>query len=127
MPTRAGSANQYVLAVVHDPALRASLRFALEVEGFSVDTFATGEELLAKTPLPRRACLLLDHVVPRVDGIEIAAALRRHGVDFPAILMTADTREIMRRRADAAGLTVLEKPLLGNALAEAVRVALGDC
>jgi hypothetical protein len=41
--------------------------------------------------------------------------------------MTADTREIMRRRANAAGLTVLEKPLLGNALAEAVRLALGDC
>jgi len=127
MPTRAGSENRNVLAVVDDPALRASLQFALEVEGFRVDTFATGWELLAKDPLPRQACLLLDHVVPRIDGFQIAVTLRRRGVDFPAILMTADAREDLRRRANAAGLTLLEKPLLGNALAEAVRVALGNC
>jgi len=127
MPALAGSADRNVLAVVDDPALRASLQFALEVEGFRVDTFATGEDLLAKDPLPRQACLLLDHVVPRVDGLEIAIALRRRGVDFPAILMTADAREDLRRRASAAGLTLLEKPLFGNALAEAIRAALDDC
>lgn len=126
MPAFAGSPNRNVLAVVDDPALRASLQFALEVEGFRVDTFATGEELLARDPLPGQACLLLDHVVPRIDGIAIAVTLRRRGVDFPAILMTADAREVLRRRASAAGLTVLEKPILGNALADAVRLALDN-
>ena len=124
MPAPLDSANRNILAVVDDPALRASLRFALEIEGFRIDTFATGAELLAKDPLPSQACLLLDHVVPRIDGIEIAVALRRRGVDSPAILMTADAGEALRRRATAAGLTVLEKPLLGNALADAIRVAL---
>lgn len=127
MSAVAGSEKRIVLAVVDDPALRASLQFALEVEGFRVVTFASGDELLAKVPLPRKACLLLDQVLPRVDGIEIAAALRRQGVDLPTILMTADAGEALRRRAIAAGLTVVEKPLLGNALAEAVRVALDNC
>jgi two-component system response regulator FixJ len=127
MPALAGSAIRIVLAVVDDPALRASLQFALEVEGFRVDTFAAGDELLAKLPLPPEACLLLDHVVPRIDGFEIAAALRRQGVDLPTVLITADAGEALRRRAGAAGLTVVEKPLLGNALAEAIRIALEDC
>jgi FixJ family two-component response regulator len=127
MPSLAGSAKRIVLAVVDDPALRAALQFALEVEGFRVDTFASGEELLARNPLPRQACLLLDHVTPRVDGFEIAAALRRRGVDFPAILMTADAGGGLRRRAIADGLTVVEKPLLGNAVAEAIWVVLGNC
>lgn len=127
MPAVAAPADRIVLAVVDDPALRASLKFALEVEGFRVDTFATGDELLAKVPLPRNACLLLDHVVPRVDGVEIAAALRRRGIDLPMILMTGDAGGALHRRAIAAGLTVLEKPLLGNALAEAIGVALENC
>jgi len=127
MAAAAAYPNCIVLAVVDDPALRASLQFALEIDGFSVDTFATGEELLAKVPLPRPACLLLDHVLPRIDGIEIAAALRRRDVDVPIILMTADASVPLRQRAIAAGLTVLEKPLLGNALAEAIRTALKSC
>jgi FixJ family two-component response regulator len=127
MPAVVVSADRIVLAVVDDPALRASLKFALEVEGFRVDTFATGDELLANVPLPRKACLLLDHVVPRVDGVEIAATLRRRGIDLPTILMSGDAGGALHRRAIAAGLTVVEKPLLGNALAEAIGVALGKC
>jgi len=126
MPSIAGSANRIVLAVVDDTALRASLQFALEVEGYLVTAFASGEDLLAKAALPQRACLILDHVVPRVDGIEIASALRRRGIDLPAILMTADANGALRQRAIAARLTVLEKPLVGNALAEAIRIAFAD-
>jgi len=126
MPLFAGSSNWVMLAVVDDPALRASLQFALEVEGYRVAAFASGEELLAADPLPQQACLILDDAVPRVDGIAIASALRGRGVEYPAILMTADAHDALRRRAIAARLTVLEKPLLGNALAEAIRVALAD-
>lgn len=126
MPAAAGPPNHIVLAVVDDPALRASLQFALEVEGFHVDVFATGEELLSRDPLPRQACLILDHIVPRVDGLEIAATLRQRGIDIPVVLMTADAHEALRRQALAAGLTLVEKPLLGNALAEAIRIALAD-
>lgn len=118
------TSRRTVFAVVDDPALRASLQFSLEIEGFHVDTFANGEALLARLPLPPNACLLLDHVLPRVDGIEIAAALRQQHVDAPIVLMAADSGRSFRQRATAAGLTVVEKPLLGNALAEAIRFAL---
>lgn len=127
MSAVAASQDRVVLAVVADAALRASLQFALEIDGFHVEAFATGEELLARVPLPGNACLLLDHVLPRVDGIEIAAALRQQNVNNPVILMTADSGGPLRERAIAAGLTVVEKPLLGNALTEAIRTALKSC
>lgn len=116
--------DQIVLAVVDDPAVRASLQFALEAEGFRVGVFSSAEQLLATDPFPPPVCLVLDHVEPRVNGLEIVAALRRRGIDRPAILMTADASQSLRQRAVVDGLTLVEKPLLGNALAEAVRMAL---
>jgi FixJ family two-component response regulator len=126
MSAGAGSTDYLVLAVVDDPAVRASLQFALEVEGFRVNAFARGEDLLGLEALPQGACLILDHVVPRLDGIAIARALRRRGITCPAVLMTEDAHEALRQQAYAAGLTLVEKPLLGNALAEAIRAARGS-
>lgn len=114
---------QIVLAVVNDPALRASLQFALEIEGFRVDAYASGEELLAQHPLPEQACLIVDYALPAVDGIDISVTLRRRGFDFPTILMATDPPEQLRHRISAEKLSLVEKPLLGGKLAEAVRQA----
>jgi len=45
---------------------------------------------------------------------------------LPAILITTNPPSIVRERAAAAGLAVVEKPLLGNSLSEAIHEALGD-
>jgi two-component system response regulator FixJ len=127
VPSSGNSTKWTVLTVIDDPALRASLQFALEVEGFRVVAFASGEQLLAMHPLPENACFILDHIVPRVDGIEIAAALRRRGIECPAILLTTDGHDALRRRAHSAGVTVVEKPLVDNVLAEAIRAAIDTC
>jgi len=119
--------DQIVLVVVDDPAVRASLKFALEIEGYRIFVFENGDELLESDSLPERACLIVDYVLPRVDGIEIAAPLRMRGIDFPAILMTSDPSDHLWAQARAAGLSVVEKPLLGNGLAEAIREALARC
>ena len=120
------SVDQIVLVVVDDPAVRASLKFALEIEGYRIFVFENGDELLESDSLPERACLIVDYALPRVDGIAIAASLRTRGIDFPAILMTSDPSDHLWTRARAAGLSVVEKPLLGNGLAEAIRAALAN-
>jgi FixJ family two-component response regulator len=117
-------AERVVLIVDDDPAVRASLRFALEIEGFAVQVFATSDELLARPTLPAGACLVVDYLLPIMNGLELVAALRGRGVDSPAILITSDPPARLRREAAAAGLTLVEKPLLGNGLAEAIRAAL---
>jgi two-component system response regulator FixJ len=116
--------DRVVVVIDDDPAVRASLRFALEIEGFIVHAFATGEELLARATLPDGACLVVDYILPTMNGLELVAALRDRGVDSPAILITSDPPVRLRREAAAAGLTLVEKPLLGNGLGDAIRSAL---
>jgi FixJ family two-component response regulator len=119
-------ADRVVLVIDDDPAVRASLRFALEIEGFAVHVFATSDELLARETLPAAACLVGDYILPTMNGLELVAALRDRGVDSPAILITSDPPARLRREAAAAGLTLVEKPLLGNGLADAIRSALAN-
>jgi FixJ family two-component response regulator len=119
-------ADRVVLVIDDDPAVRASLRFALEIEGFAVHVFATSDELLARETLPAAACLVVDYILPTMNGLELVAALRDRGVDSPAILITSDPPARLRREAAAAGLTLVEKPLLGNGLADAIRSALAN-
>ncbi len=66
-----------VLVVDDDAAVRASLKFALEVEGFQVRLYDRPEAVLADAELPERACLLIDYHMPIIDGIELIERLRR--------------------------------------------------
>jgi FixJ family two-component response regulator len=118
------NADRVVLVIDDDPAVLASLRFALEIEGFVVHAFATSDELLARETLPVGACLVVDYILPTMNGLELVAALRNRGVDSPAILITSNPPARLRREVAAAGLTLVEKPLLGNGLADAIRAAL---
>jgi len=114
-----------VLVIDDDAAVLASLKFALEIEGFAVEVFRSAEELLDR-PLPdASACLVVDYRLPAMDGVDLVSTLRGRGVEVPAILITTNPSAKLRHRADEAGLAIVEKPLLGNTLAEAIRSALG--
>ena len=119
MPSRAK-----ILLVDDDPAVRASLAFSLEMEGFSIETFSCAEELVARTDLPDTGCLLLDYRLPGMDGLSLLKILRRRGVALPAILITSAPALGLRARASEAGAVIVEKPLLCDALSAAVRAAL---
>jgi FixJ family two-component response regulator len=114
-----------VLVVDDDPAVLNSLKFVLEIEGFPVRVFRSDEELIAAGTLPKSACLVVDYVLPGRNGLDLIAALRADGVGLPAILITSHPSAGVRQRAAAAGIPIVEKPLLGNALTEAIRRALG--
>ena len=113
-----------VIAVDDDVAVLASLKFALETEGFSVEGYRCGEDLLAVQDHGRAACLIVDLKLPGMNGLDLVAALRARGVRCPAILITTAPPAQARRRALDGGLAIVEKPLLGNTLAEAIQAAL---
>lgn len=127
-PMEAGrpQANQSpaVFIVDDDPAVLNSLKFSLEIEGFSVRSYPTGANLLAAGEWPGCGCLVIDYNLPEMDGLELLSQLRIRGVAAPAILITSDPGLLLRRRAAAVGMPIVEKPLLGNALTEAIRKAL---
>ena len=117
-----------VIVVDDDDAVRQSLKFALELEGFRVRAFRNGEELLAARDLPAHGCLVIDYHMPSLDGLALIGRLRQNAVALPAILITAKATAEMRRRALLAGCrAVLEKPFEDSALSDCIREALsGD-
>jgi FixJ family two-component response regulator len=109
-----------VIVVEDDPAVLSSLKFAFEVEGFVVHTHDSAEALLGSGVPSSRACLVLDHQLPGMNGLELLYRLRQNGHDLPTILITTPNAETMRR-AVLAGISIVEKPLLCETLIDKVR------
>jgi FixJ family two-component response regulator len=116
-----------VLVVDDDAAIRASLKFALEVEGFQVKLYDRGKALLADTNLLDGACLVVDHRMPDIDGIDLIDWLCGHNVKLPTILIHGRVTKQLRTLAQRLGVAaVLEKPLLDSVLVESIRTALAS-
>jgi FixJ family two-component response regulator len=113
-----------VLIVDDDPAVRVSLKFSLQIEGFRVRVYASGQELLADPDLPVYGCLVIDQRMPDLTGLDVVARLRDRQVALPAILITTDPNQAVRNRAADAGIAVIEKPLLSDALLNGIREAI---
>lgn len=118
------SAKPVVVIVDDDPAVRSSLAFSLQTEGFSVRSYASGAELLKDVPAARAGCLVIDYQLPGMNGLDLLAELRRRQVEAPAILITTHPSSAVRERAAVSGAALVEKPLLGDALFHEILVAL---
>ena len=117
------------MVVDDDDAVRAALAFSLELEGFGVAAFSCAEDLLRLAPLPMCCCFVIDHRLPGVDGVELFVELRSAGAAAPGVLITTDPTPKTRARAGWAGMSIVEKPLLGDALVQTVKVltCAGSC
>ena len=118
------AARPAVILVDDDPAVAHAIQFSFDLEGLDVRSFRDGESLLAADDLPDSGCLILDHNLPGMDGLALLERLRATGVELPAILVTTNPRTALRNRAAAAGVPIIEKPLLTDALLTTVRKAL---
>lgn len=116
-------AQPWIVHVVDDDAaVCSSLKFALELDGFDVRTYAGYSELLA-ADLPRAGCLIVDYNLPGLNGLDLLGELSRRDVHLPSFLITSNPTANVRRRAQAQGVAIIEKPLLSNQLSEAVRAS----
>jgi two-component system, LuxR family, response regulator FixJ len=115
-----------VIVVDDDPAVLGALKFALELEGFRIAAYRSGSELLAEPVFPTTGCLVIDYKLPEMDGLSLIADLRKRGFRLPAILITTNPTRSLRRRAAAVAAPIVEKPLFGDALSNAVWSILAD-
>jgi len=92
-----------------DQAVRDSLRFLLEVVGHPVETFASAAEFLSAE---RRdlACLILDHHMPHMSGLQLAEKLHADRSTIPILLITGSPSPAIVARAAQLDISVLEKP-----------------
>jgi two-component system, LuxR family, response regulator FixJ len=115
--------RRLVLVVDDDPAVRNSLKFSLEVEGFTVRDYSSANELLRESEITDAGCLVIDYHLPEMNGLEMVNRLRARRITAPAILITSHPSAFVRPRAAEAGVPIVEKPLLGDALVEGIRNA----
>lgn len=115
------TAAPILLLVDDDPAVRASLQFSLELEGFMVEAFDSGETLVSQAKLANPDCLVLDYRLPGIDGLSLLSLLRERGETCPAVIITSNPTRSVRQRTTDAGAVLIEKPLLSDSLTVAIR------
>ena len=108
-----------------DRAVRESVRRSLTFNGYTVDTGGDGLEALEKVVAQRPDVLLLDVMMPRMDGLEVCRRLRSAGDDLPILVLTA--RDSVSERVaglDAGADEYLAKPFALEELLARLRALL---
>lgn len=82
-----------ILVVEDDPSILKGLDLNLRLEGYRVLTARDGEEGLALFRQNRPDLVLLDVMLPRLDGIEVVRMLRAEGADTPILILSAKGHE----------------------------------
>lgn len=98
-----------MLIAEDDRAIRESIVRALELEGYHVEAVADGASALMRAP--EADLLLLDVMMPSVDGLTVCRILRGQGADIPILIVTARTETADRVSGlDAGADDYLLKP-----------------
>lgn len=124
------SENDPVLPLIRivddDMDLLEGLSYMLEGEGWEVKTYPTAESLLALDDSSRPGCLVLDYLMPKMNGVELQNRLKEKGFSHPILFLTAHADldmaiSVFRKGAD----NLLKKPVdpqeLIDAISEAIR------
>jgi DNA-binding response OmpR family regulator len=78
-----------ILVADDDHKLLNMLRRTLSYEGFRVVTACDGQEALAQVEAERPDAIVLDWMMPELDGVEVLARLRADGDETPILMLTA--------------------------------------
>jgi len=115
-----------ILIVDDERAVRESLRRALELEGYEIELAEDGADALERLGSePEPDAMVLDVLMPRVDGLEVSRTLRRNGSRLPILMLTARTQvEDRVEGLDAGADDYLTKPFALEELLARVRALL---
>ncbi|MGW1680498.1 response regulator transcription factor [Saccharopolyspora sp. NPDC002376] len=114
-----------ILVVDDDRAVRESLRRSLQFNGYQVELAADGQQALDQLAVSRPDAMVLDVMMPRLDGLEVARRLRSTGDDLPILVLTA--RDAVSDRVsglDAGADDYLPKPFALEELLARLRALL---
>ncbi|MCP2168687.1 response regulator transcription factor [Goodfellowiella coeruleoviolacea] len=114
-----------ILVVDDDRAVRESLRRSLQFNGYQVDLAGDGQQALDAVANQRPDAMVLDVMMPRLDGLEVCRRLRGTGDDLPILVLTA--RDAVSDRVtglDAGADDYLPKPFALEELLARLRALL---
>lgn len=111
-----------ILLVEDDQTIRLTVEFALTKAGYAVTSAADGEQALRCAYAIDPDLILLDIMLPKKSGIEVAADLRAHGNEVPIIMLTALDRDADKVRGlDAGADDYITKPFSTEELLARIR------
>lgn len=113
-----------ILTVEDDERIRTSVKLALEDEGWHVDEAATGEDAITAFNREPADVVLIDIMLPGIDGFEVCRSIRRLS-DVPIIMVTAraDTHDVVAG-LEAGADDYLTKPFVPKELSARIRALL---
>lgn len=113
-----------ILTVEDDERIRTAVKLALEDEGWAVDEAASGEDAIAKFNARPADVVLIDIMLPGIDGFELCRTLRRSS-DVPIVMVTAraDTHDVVAG-LEAGADDYLTKPFAPKELSARIRALL---
>jgi two-component system response regulator MprA len=114
-----------ILVVDDDRAVRESLRRSLAFNGYQVDLASDGQAALDAVTAQRPDAMVLDVMMPRLDGLEVCRRMRAGGDDLPILVLTA--RDAVSDRVsglDAGADDYLPKPFALEELLARLRALL---
>lgn len=114
-----------ILVVDDDRAVRESLRRSLQFNGYTVQLAGDGQQAMDVLATQRPDAMVLDVMMPRMDGLEVCRRLRGTGDDMPILVLTA--RDAVSDRVaglDAGADDYLPKPFALEELLARLRALL---
>jgi DNA-binding response OmpR family regulator len=114
-----------ILVVEDEPRILAFVARGLESEGFTVDTAADGIEALRSARTEHYDVVVLDLLLPRIDGLAVLRDLRQHYPDLPVVILSARSDLQTKLRGFELGAhDYLAKPFSLDELIARIRVHL---
>jgi len=89
-----GNGRRTILVIEDDPSITMGLELNLKAEGYEVILAYDGEEGLDKARMEGVDMLILDVMLPRLNGLEVLRTLRREGRETPVLMLSARGAEI---------------------------------
>jgi FixJ family two-component response regulator len=120
-----GEVSNLICIVDDDKSVRRALGRMIKSFGFDIQLLASGRDCLDGPYVDRASCLIVDVMMPDMDGFELHALLAASGRDIPTIFISGqyDQKTIIRAQS-LGGVALLNKPCDANTLHDAIVKAI---
>jgi len=120
--------NNYLIGIVDDDkAIGRALGRLVKLSGYDVRVMTSSQECLTLVQTEHLDCLVLDVVMPGMNGMELLNSLRALGKEIPTVFITAYDRADYKNEALSLGcIAVLQKPFKADLLLSSIAKALLD-
>ncbi len=120
-----GKPPSLISIVEDDPTVRRALGRMVRSFGCKVELFGSAREYLEVPHIERTDCLILDVLMPGMNGLELLATLQESGQKIPTVFISAHTDAAYIEKARSLGsIAYLQKPCEMDLLLDAIEKAL---